>query len=135
MSHSFSLALLYFLLNLGFGPALFPPLASRSPPPADQEDTDTIIEEASADALAEAEKGATKEAAKVLAGETGKGAAEEAGKGAAEEEAGKASAEEEGVDDQPSSSAASGSGKYLKVSHNLFVHLPGTASTRAPADG
>ena len=39
------------------------------------------------------------------------------------------------VDDQPSVSAASGSGKYLKVSDDLFVHLPGTASIGAPAEG
>ena len=39
------------------------------------------------------------------------------------------------VEDQPSSSAASGSGRYLKVSDDLFVHLPGTASTGAPVEG
>ena len=43
--------------------------------------------------------------------------------------------QEEVVDDQPSSSATSGSGKYLKVSDDLFLHLPGTASTRAPTEG
>ena len=38
-------------------------------------------------------------------------------------------------DDQPSSSAASGSGKYLRVSDDLFVHLPGASSTRTPVEG
>ena len=39
------------------------------------------------------------------------------------------------VDDQPSSSVASGSGKYLKVGDDLFVHLPGASSSRAPVEG
>ena len=39
------------------------------------------------------------------------------------------------VDDHPSSSATSGSGKYLKVSNGMFVHLPWTVSTRAPTEG
>ena len=38
-------------------------------------------------------------------------------------------------DNQPSSSAASGSGKYLKVSDDVFVHLPGPANTWAPTEG
>ena len=38
------------------------------------------------------------------------------------------------VDDQPSSTA-SGSGRYLKVSDDLFVHLLGAYSTRAPIKG
>ena len=109
---------------------------------ADQENIDTIIEEVARDAEAEANKiaaeeaakGATEDAAQEPVGETGKAAAEEAGKGPAGE-AGKAAAEEEVVDDQPSSSAASGSGKYLKVSDDLFVHLLWTASTRAPTEG
>ena len=36
VSHLFSLVLLLFLLNFGFGPASFPPLASSPPPPADE---------------------------------------------------------------------------------------------------
>ena len=56
----------------------------------------------------------------------GKATAEEAGKGPTGEGL---------VDDQPSSSAAPGPGKYLKVGDDLFLHLPGTASTRAPAEG
>ena len=39
------------------------------------------------------------------------------------------------ADDQPPSPAAPAPGKYLKVGDDLFVHLPGTASTRAPAEG
>ena len=109
---------------------------------ADREDIDTVIEDVARDAAAEADKiaaeeaakGAAEDAAKGSAGEPGKAAAEEAGKGPAGE-AGKAAAEEEVVDDQPSSSAASGSGRYLRVSDDLFVHLPGTASIRAPTEG
>ena len=98
----------------------------------DQEDIDTVIEEVAKDA--EADKIAVEEAAKTAAEEAAKGPAGEAGKAAAEE-AGKGPAVEGVVDDQPSSSAASGSGKYLKVADDLFVHLPGTASTRVPTEG
>ena len=38
-------------------------------------------------------------------------------------------------DDLSSSSAASGSGRYLRVSDDLFVHLLGASSTRAPFEG
>ena len=74
----------------------------------------------------EAAKGAADDAAKESAGEPGKGPAGEAGKTAAEEEA---------VDDQPSSCAASGSGRYLRVGDNLFAHIPGASSSRAPIEG
>ena len=112
------------------------------PSPADREDIDTVIEEVARDAEAEADKIAAEEAAKTAAeeaakepaGEAGKAAAEEAGKGPGGE-AGKAAAEEGVVDDQPSPSVASVLGKYLKVSDDLFVHLPGSASTRAPTEG
>nr|XP_020186719.1 tropomyosin-1, isoforms 33/34-like [Aegilops tauschii subsp. strangulata] len=103
-------------------------------PPVEQGDTDTIIEEAAADTMAKAEKVATEEAAETAAKDAAEGFAGETGEGAAKE-GGKASAEEEVVDDQPSSSAASGSGKYLKVSDDVFVHLPGMASVRVPAEG
>ena len=95
----------------------------RTPTPssADLGDIDTVIQEVARDA--EADKIATEEAAKTAAKEA---AAEEAGTGPVGEGV---------VDDQPSSSAASGSGKYLKVSDGLFVYLPGTASTRAPIEG
>ena len=112
------------------------------PSSADRGDIDTVIEEVTRDAEAEADKIAAEEAAKTAAEDAAKGPAKEAGKAAAEEagkgpagEAGMAAAEEEVVGDQPSSSAASGSGKYLKVADDLFVHLPGTAGTRAPTEG
>nr|XP_040258355.1 CRACD-like protein [Aegilops tauschii subsp. strangulata] len=119
-----------------------PHFSPQHPSSADREDIDTIIEEVSRDAKAEANKIAAKDAAKTAAEDAAKGpaleaskaAAEEAGKGPAQE-ANKAAAEEGMVDDQPSSSAASGSGKYLKVGDDLFVHLPGTARTRAPTKG
>jgi len=143
VSHLPSVTVLFFLffLNLDLGLASSP---SRylDFPSVDPEDIDTVIEDVAKDAAAEAEKiaaeetakGAAEDAAKGPAREPGKATAEEAGKGPAGE-AGKAAAEEEVVDDQPSSSAASGSGKYLKVSDDLFVHLPGTANTGAPVEG
>ena len=92
----------------------------------DPGDIDAIIEDVAKDAAAEAEK--------IAAEETAKGAAEDAAKAPAGE-AGKAAAKEEVVDDQPSSSAASGSGRYPRVSDDLFVHLPGSSSSRAPIEG
>ncbi|KAM3410375.1 hypothetical protein ACQJBY_002530 [Aegilops geniculata] len=142
VSHSLSVPVLFlFFLNLGLGFASSP---SRylDPPLADREDIDIVIEDVAKDATAEVEKIATEEAAKDAAegaakgsaGEPDKAAAEEAGKGPVGE-AGKAATEEEVVDDEPSSSTASGSGRCLKVSDDLFVHLPGTASTGAPVEG
>ena len=136
-----SLFFFLFLPILGFGFVSSPPWCPDRPP-VDQEDIDAIIEDVAKDAAAEAEKvtaeesvkGATEDAAKRPAGESGKATAEEAGKGPAGD-SGKAAAEEEVVDDQPSSSAASGSGKYLRVGDDLFVHLPGASSTRAPIEG
>ena len=119
-----------------------PPFRSPDPLPADQEDLDTVIEDVTKNAAAEAEKivakeatkGATKDAAKGPAGKPGNATVEEAGKGPVGE-AGEPVAEEEGADDQPSSSTASGSGRYLRVSDDLFVHLPGASSTGAPIEG
>nr|XP_020194970.1 tol-Pal system protein TolA-like [Aegilops tauschii subsp. strangulata] len=126
--------------------------AKKFPDPSsmDQVDVDAVIEEVAKDAEAEATKIAAGEAAKSAAEEAGKGpagetseaAAGEAGKGPAGE-SGEATAEEaveepagEGAaDDQPSSSAAPRTGKYLKVGYDLFIRLPGTADTRAPAEG
>ena len=108
------------------------------------EDVDAIIEdvakaaEADAEKIAaeEAAKGAAEDAAKGTAGEAGKAAAEETGKGPAGEAGGAAAEEEEEVaDDQPSPSVTSGSDKYLRVSDDLFVHLPGASSTRTPVEG
>ena len=106
-----------------------------------EEDAKGAAEDAAKDAVAEAEKvaaeesvkGAAEDAAKWPAGESDKATAEEASKGPAGD-SGKAAAEEV-VDDQPSSFAASGSGKYLRVSDDLFVHLPGALSTRTPVKG
>ena len=39
------------------------------------------------------------------------------------------------ADDQPPSSSTSGPGRYLKVGDDLFVHLPGASSSRAPTKG
>ena len=84
----------------------------------------------------EAAKGAAEDTAEGPTGEAGKAAAEETGKGPAGEAGGAAPEEEEEVaDDQPSSSAASGSGKYPRVSDDLFVHLPGASSIRTPVEG
>nr|XP_040249570.1 nucleolar and coiled-body phosphoprotein 1-like [Aegilops tauschii subsp. strangulata] len=126
----------------------------------DREDLDTVIGDVAKDAAAEAEKivaeeagmDAAEEAGKATAEGAGKATAEEAGKGpaagageAATEETGKGPAgeasaaaaeeEEEVAVDRPSSSAAPGPGRYLRVSDDLFVHLPGAPSTRAPVEG
>nr|XP_040258352.1 uncharacterized protein LOC120975722 [Aegilops tauschii subsp. strangulata] len=103
-----------------------PPVGTSHPSSADRQDIDTVIEEVARGAAAEADKIAAEEAAKTAAEDATKGPAGEAGKAATEEGV---------VDNQPSSSAASGSGKYLKVSDDLFIHLPGTASTRAATEG
>ena len=107
----------------------------------DSEDVDTVIKDVTEDAVAEAEKistegaqGAAEDAAKGPTEGPGKGHAEEPDNGPAEE-TGKATAEEAAIDDQPSSSAASGSGKYLRVRDDLSVHLPGASSTRTPVEG
>ena len=144
VSHSpFVPVCFFFFLNLGLGLASSP---SRylDLPSVDPEDVDTIIEgvakatEADAEKIAaeEAARGAAEDAAKGPAGEAGKAAAEETDNGPSGEAGGAAAQEEEEVaDDQPSSSAASGSGRYLRVSDDLFVHLPGVSSTRTPVEG
>ena len=80
----------------------------------DPEDVDTVIEDVAEDAAAQAEKIAAEESAKGAAEDAAKGPAREPGKEPAGK-AGKADVEEEVVDDQPSSFAASGSGRYLRV--------------------
>nr|XP_040256230.1 uncharacterized protein LOC120973962 [Aegilops tauschii subsp. strangulata] len=104
-----------------------------------REDIDTVIEEVARDAEAKATKIVVDEAAKsaaeeAAAGEAGKGPAGESGEAAAKE-ATEEPAGEGATYDQPSSSGAPGTGKNLKVGDDLFVSLPGTASTRAPAEG
>ena len=113
------------LLALGLG-FVSSPFWCPNHPSADQDDINAIIEDVAKDAAAEAEK--------VAAEESAKGTAEDATKGPAGEP-GKAATEEEVVDDQPSSSAAPGSGRYLRVIDDLFVHLPGVSSSRAPVEG
>nr|XP_020188330.1 uncharacterized protein LOC109774021 [Aegilops tauschii subsp. strangulata] len=127
--------------NVG-GEGTTSPQLGTDPPSTDQVDVHAVIEEVTKDAEAEATKIAAREAAKSAAeeaakgpaGEAGKAAAGEAGKAAAEEAA-KGPAAEEAADNQPSSPTASAPGKYLKVGDDLLVCLPGTASTRAPAEG
>ena len=125
--------LFFLFLNLGLGSASS---LSRypDPPSADREDIDTVIEDVTKNAAAEAEKIAAEEAANYAAQDAAKESAGESSKSSTEG-AGKAAAGEEVVDDQPSSSAASGSGRYLRVSDDLFVHLPGASSSRAPVEG
>lgn len=109
---------------------------------ADTEVANIAAEEAAKGSAGEAGKTAAEEAAKGPVGEAGKASAEEATMGPAGEngkattgEAAKEPAGEEVVDDQPSSSSAIAPSKYLKVGDDLFVSLPGTASTGARAGG
>ena len=111
------------------------------------EDVDTVVGDIAEEAAAEASRIAAKEAAKdadeAAADEATKGAAgaakatskasAEGASGGPAGEAGKASAEEEVVGDQPPSSSTSGPGRYLKMGDDLFIHLPGASSSRAPA--
>lgn len=131
VSHSLStsaciLSFLFSLLAFDLGSALSP---SWHPDPSlvGSEEVDTSIKDIATDAVAEVEKITAEEG-------TAKGPAEEPGKGTAGE-AGKAAAEEVAFDDLPSSSAASGSGRYLRISDDLFVRLLGASSTRAPFEG
>ena len=96
----------------------------------DAEDVDTVIKDVTEDAAAQAEKITAEESANCAVED----AAKEPGKAPAGE-AGKAAAKEVVFDDLPSSSAASGSGRYLRVINDLFVHLLGASSTRAPLEG
>ena len=106
------------------------------------EDVDTVAGNIAEDAAKDAAEVAADEAAKDAAEDTAAGAAKATGEASAEGanggpagEAGKATAEEEAVDDQPPSSSTSGPGRYLKVGDDLFIHLPGASSSRAPAEG
>ena len=118
------------------------------------EDVDTVVgniaEETAAEADRIAAEGAARDANEAAADEAAKDAAEDTVAGAAKatgeafakganggpaREAGKATAKEDAVDDQPPSSSTSGPGRYLKVGDDLFVHLPGASSSRAPTEG
>jgi hypothetical protein len=112
-------------------------------------DVNAIIEETSKDAAAEAAKIDADEAAKGSAGEAGKGSAGEDGKGigdrtdgipaagvpGATSVPGSSTAGETVVEDQPSASEAPTPSRYLKIGDNLFVSIPGTASTGVPIEG
>nr|XP_020147919.1 uncharacterized protein LOC109733133 [Aegilops tauschii subsp. strangulata] len=123
-------------------PRRSPRFSPQHLPSTNPKDVDTVIKEVAKDAKAEADKIAAEEAAKTAVEEAARGPAGEASKDTAEGaseaaagEADKAVAEEEEANDQPSSPPAPASGRYLKVGDDLFVHLPGTAGTRAPAEG
>nr|XP_020149807.1 cingulin-like [Aegilops tauschii subsp. strangulata] len=87
-------------------PRRSPRFSPQHPPSMDQEDIDILIGEVAKDAEAEAVRIAAEEAAKSATGEAGEGLARESGKATVEE-----------------------------VGEDLFVRLPGTADTRAPAEG
>jgi len=100
----------------------------------DPEDVDTVIKDVAEDAAAQAKKIAAEESTEGAAEDAAKEPAEEPSKEPARED-GKGDVEEVVFDNLPSSSAASGSGRYLRVSDDLFVHLLGASSTRAPLEG
>ena len=102
-------------------------------PSTDAEDIHTVIKDVTEDAAAQDEKIAAEESAKGATEDAAKEHVEEPHKGPSGE-AGKAAAKEVVFDDLPSSFAASGSGRYLRVSDALFVHLLGASSTRAPLE-
>jgi hypothetical protein len=112
-------------------------------------DIDAVIEETARDVATEADKIAASEAAKTAQEEPAKESAEEGGKEAGDRTDGIPAAgapgatpateppatDEAVADDQPSTSQAPSTSKYLKVGENLLVNLPGTASIGAPNEG
>jgi hypothetical protein len=118
-------------------------------PLADQMDVDTAIGEIAKDAAAEADRIAADEAAKTAQDEATKGTAEGTSQGTGDHTDGipatgapgatpaaePPAADETVAKDQPSTSDVPPSSRYLRVGDNLFVSLPGTASTRAPSEG
>ena len=110
---------------------------------------DAVIKETARDATAEADRVAANEAAKDTQEEATKESAERAGKETGDHTDGipttgvlgatpviePPAAGEASVEDQPSTSGAPPSGKYLKVGNNLFVSIPGTASIGVPTEG
>nr|XP_020172918.1 uncharacterized protein LOC109758471 [Aegilops tauschii subsp. strangulata] len=97
----------------GVGEGTTPPPLVTDPSLVDQMDVDATIEETAKDAAAEAAKVAADEAAKDAHEVVAKGYAGEATKEAA---------------NPPTPS------RYLKIGDDLFVGIPGMASTRAPAE-
>nr|XP_020201662.1 myosin-3-like [Aegilops tauschii subsp. strangulata] len=114
-----------------------------------QMDIEATIEETAKDTAAEADKVAADEAVKEAHEEAAKGSAGEASKETGSRTNGipasgapgatsvpeSSAAWEAMFDDQPSTSEAPTSSRYLKIGEDLFVSIPGTASTGAPTEG
>lgn len=123
---------------------LSPP--SSDLPPTDHMNVDIDIEGIAKDAAAEADRIAADEAARAAHEDATKKSAEEAGNKTSDPTDSNPAAGALGatpatrslvaskavVEDQPSTSNAPPSSRYLKVGDNLFVSIPGTASTVAP---
>jgi hypothetical protein len=115
----------------------------------EQMDVDIVIEETTKNAAAEADKVTADESAKVAQEETAKGSAERAGKETGDHTDGIPATGAPGAtpvmeppvageavfEDQPSTSEVPPSSRYLKVGDNLFISIPGTASTTVPTEG
>nr|XP_020147570.1 nucleolar and coiled-body phosphoprotein 1-like [Aegilops tauschii subsp. strangulata] len=114
-----------------------------------QMDVDGTIEEIAKDAAAQADEVAADEAAKEAHEEATRGSAGEAIEGTGDRTDGIPASGAPGATpvpepsvagatvagDQPSNSEAPHSSRYLKIGEDLFVTIPGTASTGAPAEG
>jgi hypothetical protein len=115
----------------------------------EQMDVGIVIEETAKNAAAEADRVAADESTKVVQEETTKGSTERAGKETSDHTDGIPAtgapgatlateplvAGEAVVEDQLPTSEAPPSSRYLKVGDNLFVSIPGTASTGVPTEG
>jgi len=108
-------------------------------------DVETVIEETARDAAAEADRVIADEAAKAAQEETAKRSAEGTGKEFGDHTDGIPAAGAPGAtpvaepppigEDQPSTSDVPPSSSYLKAGDNLFISMPGTASTGVPVEG
>jgi hypothetical protein len=110
---------------------------------------DIVIKETAKNAATEADKIAADEAAKDGQEKAAKRSAERTGKETSDHTDGVPAAGAPGatpatksplageivVEDQPSTSNVPPSSRYLKVGDNLFIIIPGTASTRVPTEG
>lgn len=102
---------------------------------------DTVIEETAKDVAAEAKEIAADESAKDIAEEASEESGDRtdgidaAGAPGATPATEPPAAGEKVAGDQPSTSAVPSPSKYLKVGEDLFVCIPGTASSRAPIEG
>ena len=127
-----------------FSPPWFSDLSSVG-----QMDVDGTIEEIAKDVAAQADEVATDEAAKEAHEEAARGSAGEASEGTGDCIDGIPALGAPGAtpvpepsaagatvaDDQPSTSEAPTSSRYLKIGEDLFVSIPGKASTEAPTEG